>query len=112
MKPVKYQYINDAGWDNYAESIATKPENIDASTRDCFKKLVPIIQQASVDYLTDPAATNTIILDAVDRVRQRLGVHARAWPTTRVETMIKRRPGRQRSRRRRSASSTSTGSTT
>ena len=24
MKPVKYQYINDAGWNNYAESIATQ----------------------------------------------------------------------------------------
>ena len=29
-KPVAYEYINDAGWENYAESIATKPENIDA----------------------------------------------------------------------------------
>ena len=29
-KPVAYAYINDAGWENYAESIATKPENITA----------------------------------------------------------------------------------
>ena len=34
-KPVEYQYINDAGWKNYAESIATKPENIETYT-DCF----------------------------------------------------------------------------
>ncbi len=65
MKPVKYQYINEAGWENYAESIATKPENI-TEFADCFKLLVPIIQHASVDYLTDPARTNAIILDAVD----------------------------------------------
>jgi hypothetical protein len=62
-KPVKYQYINDVGWKNYAESIATKPENITKYSA-CFKKLVPIIQQASVDYLNDPARTNAIILDA------------------------------------------------
>ena len=64
MKPVKYQYINDVGWKNYAESIATKPENI-TKYADCFKKLVPIIQQSSVDYLSDPTHANAIILDAV-----------------------------------------------
>ena len=63
-KPVAYAYINDAGWENYAESIATKPENIDKYA-DCFTKLVPMIQQASVDYLNDPTAANKIILDAV-----------------------------------------------
>ena len=64
-KPVKYEYINDAGWENYAESIATKPENVDALSA-CFTKLVPIIQQASIDYMADPARTNAIILDAAD----------------------------------------------
>ena len=63
-KPVKYEYINDAGWENYAESIATKPENVEALSA-CFTKLVPIIQQASIDYMADPARTNAIILDAV-----------------------------------------------
>ena len=63
-KPVAYEYINDIGWENYAQSIATKPENIETYAA-CFTKLVPIIQQASVDYLADPARTNAIILDAV-----------------------------------------------
>jgi hypothetical protein len=63
-KPVAYAYINDAGWNNYAESIATKPENI-TKYADCFKALVPMIQQSSVDYLNDPVAANKIILDAV-----------------------------------------------
>ncbi len=62
-KDVKYQYINDVGWKNYAESIATKPENI-TKYSDCFKKLVPIIQHASIDYINSPARTNAIILDA------------------------------------------------
>ncbi len=63
-KPVKYAYINDAGWNNYAESIATKPENL-TKYADCFKKLVPIMQQASIDYMKDPAATNTLVLELV-----------------------------------------------
>ncbi|MCU1396136.1 MAG: uncharacterized protein JWM34_4564 [Ilumatobacteraceae bacterium] len=63
-KPVAYQYINDAGWDNYAESIATKPANI-TKYADCLKALVPIIQQSTVDYLADPTAANKVILDAV-----------------------------------------------
>ena len=64
MKPVAYEYINDLGWENYAQSIATKPENI-TEYADCFKALVPVMQQASVDYLADPAETNAVILDAV-----------------------------------------------
>lgn len=62
-KPVAYEYINDIGWKNYAQSIATKPENI-TKYADCFKALVPMIQQSSVDYLTDPSHGNKVILDA------------------------------------------------
>ena len=65
-KPVKYAYINDAGWKNYAESIATKPENL-TKYADCFKKLIPIMQQAAIDYVKSPAATNTLILELVTK---------------------------------------------
>jgi len=71
-KKVSYQYINDIGWKNYAESIATRPENI-TKYADCFKKLVPIIQQASVDYLKDPKRANDIILDAVNQFGKDFG---------------------------------------
>jgi hypothetical protein len=64
-KPVAYSYINDAGWENYAESIATKPENIE-EYRECFELLVPIIQQSTVDYINDPAETNELIIEAVN----------------------------------------------
>ena len=63
-KDVAYAYVNDNGWNNYAESIATKPANV-TKYADCFKALVPMIQQSSVDYLSSPAAANKIILDAV-----------------------------------------------
>jgi len=64
-KPVKYEYINDIGWRNYAQSIATKPENIEKYA-DCLTAIVPMIQQSSVDYLTDPAHGNEVILAAVE----------------------------------------------
>ena len=63
-KPVAYEYINDLGWRNYAQSIATKPENIETYA-DCLTALVPMIQQSAVDYLTDPAHGNEVILAAV-----------------------------------------------
>jgi hypothetical protein len=71
-KKVAYQYINDIGWKNYAESIATRPENI-TKYADCFKALVPIIQQASVDYVNSPANANAIILDAVGQFGKDFG---------------------------------------
>jgi hypothetical protein len=72
MKPVEYQYINDVGWKNYAESIATKPENV-TKYKDCLAALVPIIQQSSVDYINDPTHANKIILDAVAQFGQAFG---------------------------------------
>jgi hypothetical protein len=64
-KPVAYAYINDAGWENYAQSIATRPENVE-TYRACFEKLVPIIQQSTVDYMNDPDETNALIIEAVE----------------------------------------------
>jgi hypothetical protein len=64
-KPIRYAYINDAGWENYAESIATKPENIE-TYRACFEQLVPIIQQSTIDYVTSPDDTNALIIEAVE----------------------------------------------
>ena len=64
-KPIAYAYINDAGWENYAESIAIKADRLDEN-RECLVALVPIIQQSTVDYVNDPAETNALILDAVE----------------------------------------------
>ena len=65
-KPVAYAYVDDTGWKPYAQSLGTKPENI-TKYADCFKKLVPLVQQAQVDYVADPAATNALILEAVTK---------------------------------------------
>ena len=63
-KPVAYQTIHAAGWTAYAQSLGGTPENI-AKYTDCLKLLVPIIQKSQVDYVTDPARANALILDLV-----------------------------------------------
>ena len=63
-KPVAFQLIHDTGLEIYSQTIGTKPENI-TKFADCFKKLIPIMQQADVDYSKDPAATNTLIVSLV-----------------------------------------------
>jgi len=64
MKPVAYQYIHDAGWTAYAQSLGGTPANI-AKYDTCLKALVPVIQQAALDYLAAPDTANAVILDAV-----------------------------------------------
>ena len=60
-KDVAYQYIYDTGWQPYSQTLATTPDNI-KTRADCFKKLVPIIQQAQVDYMADPTGANALLL--------------------------------------------------
>jgi hypothetical protein len=64
-KPVKYQLINDAGYPKYAAVMSVIPENI-TEYADCLTALVPVLQQAELDFFADPAATNTLILELVD----------------------------------------------
>ena len=108
-KPVAYDYINDAGWENYAESIATKPENIE-TYRACFEKLVPIIQQSTRRLHRRPGRDQRPDHRGRRDVRQRLGLQ-RGRRRLRGGDDAGRRPARQRSRRDASATSTSTGST-
>jgi hypothetical protein len=63
-KPVAYELIHDTGFPIYAQALAIKPDNKD-SLDACLKKLVPIVQQAQVDYMNDPAATNEKIVSTV-----------------------------------------------
>lgn len=64
-KPVSYQLINDAGYPKYAAMMSVIPENIEAY-RDCLTELVPVLQQATVDFFADPQPTIDLILELVD----------------------------------------------
>ena len=67
-RPVKYQYIHDTGWTAYAQSLAALPETIEQE-RDCLEKLVPVIQRSQVEYVRNPARTNSIVIDAVQQIK-------------------------------------------
>jgi hypothetical protein len=63
-KDVEYQYLHDAGWTAYAQSLGGIPATIEKYDT-CLQKLVPIIQRATIEYVTSPTETNAVIVDAV-----------------------------------------------
>ena len=65
-KPVKYQLIHDLGYQPYISAISVRSGELQ-SLSPCLKALVPVLQQAEVDYYADPAAANSLILDLVDQ---------------------------------------------
>lgn len=64
MKPIRYQYLHETGWNPYAQTLAVTPDN-KTTYNDCLAELVPLIQQAQLNYVLDPSATNAIIVDVV-----------------------------------------------
>jgi hypothetical protein len=63
-KPLKYQLIADAGFNFYQQQIGVRKDKL-ATLTPCLKKLVPIMQQAIVDYIANPAPTEKLILQLV-----------------------------------------------
>ena len=63
-KPLKYQLIADAGFNFYQQAIGVRKDKLAALTP-CLKKLVPIMQQAIVDYVANPAPVEKLILSLV-----------------------------------------------
>lgn len=63
-KPVKLETIHDTGFPLYPEAMSVRSGDLEKLTP-CLKKLVPVMQQADVDYITNPSTTNALILDLV-----------------------------------------------
>jgi hypothetical protein len=63
-KPLKYQLIADAGFNFYQQAIGVRKDKLAALTP-CLKKLVPIMQQAIVDYVANPEPAIKLILQLV-----------------------------------------------
>jgi len=70
-KPVNFQLINDAGYPFYQSQIGPRTVDLAALTP-CLTKLVPVLQQAQIDYVADPAAANALILKLV-------GIYNTGW---------------------------------
>ncbi|ALJ21932.1 hypothetical protein [Microbacterium sp. No. 7] len=65
MKPVGYQLVADTGYPIYAVALSVRSDDVTAQA-DCLSALIPVVQQSTVDYFADPAATNALIVAAVD----------------------------------------------
>ena len=63
-KAPKYQLLHDAGYQSYSQTLAVKPTDLE-TLRPCLEQVVPIVQQAVVDYAGAPDRANGIIIDAV-----------------------------------------------
>jgi hypothetical protein len=63
-KPLKYELIANAGFNFYQQAIGVRKDKLAALTP-CLKKLVPIMQQAIVDYVANPAPVEKLILNLV-----------------------------------------------
>lgn len=64
-KPIEAMLINDLGYGNYTGMVSVATGRLD-ELAPCLEKLVPVMQQAAVDYAKDPAEVNQVILDFLD----------------------------------------------
>ncbi len=60
-KPVKTALIKDSGWAPYTSALSVPTAKL-SSLSGCLKKLVPVLQQADVDFFKDPTPAVDLIL--------------------------------------------------
>ena len=59
-RPVGSMLIHDAGYPNYGSVVSVRQEDVVAEA-DCLERLVPVLQQSVVDYVSDPSEINELI---------------------------------------------------
>jgi predicted small secreted protein len=59
-----YQLVHDAGWTSYPQNLAINKFRLEA-LRPCLTKLVPMMQQAQIDFVMSPDRTVATLLDVV-----------------------------------------------
>ncbi|MET3862204.1 hypothetical protein ABIE38_003140 [Dietzia sp. 2505] len=65
-KPVAYELLHDTGYPIYKSMMAVRSAELEDNSA-CLEELVPVLQQAEVDYFADPDRTNAVIVDAVEQ---------------------------------------------
>lgn len=61
-----YQLVHDAGWTSYPQNLAINKLRLE-TLRPCLAKLVPMMQQAQIDFVASPDRTVAMILDVVEQ---------------------------------------------
>jgi hypothetical protein len=64
-RPVAYQLVYDMGYPNYANVLAVRSDKLGALAG-CLRRLVPLIQQAQVDFMAKPGPAIGLLLKLVD----------------------------------------------
>jgi hypothetical protein len=60
-QPISYQLIASTGYNPYSNTTFVTPANLKKYSA-CLAKLVPMIQQAQINYLKSPSQTNALIV--------------------------------------------------
>jgi hypothetical protein len=67
-RPVTFQLIVDTGYPNYANVLSVRADQ-KAKLAPCLQRLVPMLQQAQVDFIRDPGPTLDLILELDQRYK-------------------------------------------
>jgi hypothetical protein len=68
-KPLQYALVADSGYPNYRNLLAIRSGE-KAALAGCLRRLVPMLQQATVDFMAEPDPVITTVLSIVDKTRQ------------------------------------------
>lgn len=64
LKPVDFILTHDSGFEIYQSAMSVKLDLLEAN-RDCLVGIVPLMQQALVDYVTNPQPINDLMVQMV-----------------------------------------------
>jgi hypothetical protein len=62
-----YQLVHDAGWTSYPQNLAINKLRLE-ELRPCLAALVPVMQQAQIDFVNNPERTIATIIDVVTQL--------------------------------------------
>jgi hypothetical protein len=67
-RPVSTLLVAKSGYDPYLSSLSVRKSRL-TELGPCLARLVPIVQQAQIDYLKHPVAANKVMVDVVTRMK-------------------------------------------
>jgi hypothetical protein len=65
-KKVQYQLVADSGYPVYPETLTIRPDRKQELSA-CLKKLVPVLQRSTREYIAEPQSTNKFISELVGK---------------------------------------------
>lgn len=67
MKPADYLLVHESGYEIYPHAWSVRSGELEELTP-CLEQLVPMLQQAQVDYIADPEPINEAILEIAETI--------------------------------------------